>query len=230
MIPRLDRQSFLHRFKTAWKADQHVSLIGPTGRGKSYTARQILSQRSGKIVVLAPKGVDETMRNFGHRIKKYPPGIFTPGPKSNGDWILRLEPPVKKTEDLAKVRVAFAKALQHAFRTGNVTLYVDELQVTADPRMMGLGKLIEADLLMGRSRNLSIVSSIQVPRWAPRAAYDQASHVLMWRQRDKPALNRIGEISGVDTLSVTKAVKELEFHEFLWVDATKDQLYIVGKD
>lgn len=227
--PVLDRKSFLWRFARDWKADQHVSLIGPTGRGKSYTARQILSQRPGTVIILAPKGVDETMRGFGYRIKKWPPNILTPGPsEKTGQWILRLEPDVRSPKDMAKMRSYFGKALLHAFKKGKVTMYIDELQVTADPRMMNLGKLIEADILMGRSRDLSVVSSIQVPRWAPRASYDQASHVLLWRQRDRPALQRIDEISGVDSNVVKKLVKTLDFHEFVWVDAAKDRLYIVS--
>lgn len=223
----LSRDAFLDRFRNEWKLDQHVSLIGPTGRGKSYTARQILSNRPGQILILAPKGVDKTMAGFGEHISKWPPGLFVNGPDETGRWVLRLEPRVKKPEDLGAMRVHFAKAMRDVFRKHNWTLYVDELQVIADPRMMGLGKLVEANLLMGRSRNISVVSSIQVPRWAPRAAYDQASHVLMWRQRDRQALNRIGEISGVDTYRVRIVVQDLDFHEFLWVDATKDKLYRV---
>src|SRR5690348_2777166 len=182
----LSRDAFLDHFRNEWKLDQHVSLIGPTGRGKSYTARQILSNRPGQVLILAPKGVDKTMAGFGEHISKWPPGLLTPGPdRDTGRWVLRLEPRVKKPEDLGAMRVHFAKAMRDVFRQHNWTLYVDELQVIADPRMMGLGKLVEANLLMGRSRNISVVSSIQVPRWAPRAAYDQASHVLMWRQRDR---------------------------------------------
>ena len=228
MIPILDRNSFLNRFSDAWEPDQHISLIGPTGRGKTFTARQILERRHGTVIILAPKGVDKTLRGFGYHIKKWPPPFYVPGPNKSGNWLLRLEPRIKTPKDLAKVREEFAKALLRGFSKGSMTVYIDELQVTADPRMMGLGKLIEADLLMGRSRDLSIVSSIQVPRWAPRAAYDQASHVLMWRQRDLPSLRRIGEISGVDTRKVMNAVKELAFHEFLWVDAARDRLFKVG--
>lgn len=226
---RLTRDQFLEAFGRQWKADQHVSLIGPVGRGKTYTARQILSQRPGRSLVLAPKGPDSTMTGFGHHLVRWPPGPFCPRPK-NGVWRLLLQPPVKQVKHLPAMREHFRKALEQVFRQGNWTLYVDELQVISDPRMMGLGKLVESLLVMGRSRKISVVSSIQVPRWAPRAAYDQASHVLMWRQRDKPALIRIREISGVDTVEVEGIVKTLEFHEFLWVDGVRDMLFIVSKD
>lgn len=228
MIGTLDLDTFLHHFAQQWRMDQHVSLIGPTGRGKSFIARKILERRPGRILVMCPKGVDKTMAGFGERITKWPPPWATQYDHSDkAQSIMRLEPRVKKVEDLAKVRVAFARAFRDGFRKGNMTQYVDELQVTADPKMMGLGKLIEANILLGRSRNLSIVSAIQVPRWAPRAAYDQASHVLLWRQRDRPALQRIAEISGVDTRLVQQTVKGLSFHSFLWVDTQRDKLFIV---
>jgi hypothetical protein len=228
VIPSLDLDTFLHHFKQQWRLDQHVSLIGPVGRGKSYVARKIITQRPGETVVMCPKGVDATMQGFGHRITKWPPPWLTPeADEKTGQRILRLEPPVNKHEDLAKVRVAFARAMRDGFRKGHITHYIDELQVAADPKMMGLGKLIEANILMGRSRNLSVVSSIQVPRWAPRAAYDQASHVLLWRQRDRPAMQRIAEISGVDTRMVQQEVRGLAYHSFLWVDTARDKLFIV---
>lgn len=216
-------------FAEAWGTGQHVSLIGPTGRGKSYTARQILTDRAGRVVIFAPKGPDPAMRGFGHRVTRWPPPIWTPRPNDGQrSWVLRLEPPIKKATDLPKMREQFGKALAAVFRQGKWTVYVDELQITADPRMMGLGKPIEQLLVMGRSRGVSIVSSIQVPRWAPRAAYDQASHVLLWRQRDRPALKRIDEIGGVDSGEIERVVRTLGFHEFVWVDATRDEFYIVS--
>ena len=237
-VRNLSRESFLRKFTREWEADQHVSLIGPTGRGKTYTARQLLERRDGKVLILAPKGVDKTLTGFGEKIEKWPPVSFDfwnasegwPGAKKDpaNAKKYRLEPKLNKPEDMAKMRGYFADALRDVFRQQHWTVYCDELQVTADPRMMGLGKLVESILLMGRSREVSMVSSIQVPRWAPRAAYDQASHVLLWRQRDKPARDRIGEISGVDTRAVIETVVDLDFHEFLWVDATKDKLYRVA--
>jgi hypothetical protein len=227
-VRSLSRESFLRKFSQQWSSDQHISLIGPTGRGKTYTARQILQRRPGRILILAPKGVDKTLAGFGHKIVRWPPPFLTPRPNDRGDWVLRLEPPLVTMEERIKMRGHFGRAMQDAFAKGQWTIYCDELQVTADPRMMGLGKMIESILLMGRSRDVSMVSSIQVPRWAPRAAYDQASHVLLWRQRDAPAQKRIGEISGVDTRAVIDAVASLDFHEFLWVDATRDMLFRVN--
>lgn len=224
---RLSRDRFKQMLRDRWKADQHVSLIGPTGRGKTYAARQMLAQRPGRILILAPKGADKTLANFGHQIKKWPPGPFVPRPQ-NGQWILRLEPPIRTEKDLPAQREYFRRALDSVFKAGDWTVYIDELQVLADPRMMGLGKPTERNLILGRGRNLSTVSAIQVPRWAPKAAYDQASHVMLWRQRDKPALKRIDEISGVDTGEVQALVRSLDFHEFVWVDAVNDEYYRVG--
>lgn len=227
-VVKLPRSKFLSEFSREWKADQHASLIGPTGRGKSYTARQILSRRRGRIAIMSPKGADKTMKDFGHRVRKWPPPLWTP--RQQGDqWVIRLEPKLTRPEHVAEIRKHFESCLTGTFAQQDWTVYVDELQVVSDPRMMGLGKLVEQILITGRSRNTSVMSAIQAPRWAPRAAYDQSSHVLLWRQRDKPALKRISEISGVDTDEVVDIVKNLEFHEFVWVDTVRDNLYIVAK-
>lgn len=226
---RLTRDRFRQLFRERWGVGEHVSLIGPTGKGKSYTARQILTDRPGRSLILAPKGADKTMAGFGHKITRWPPPyLTTPRPKAGQHWVLRLEPPLKKLEDSERMRGEFGKAIAAVFRMGRWTLYVDELQVTADPRMMGQGKAVEQLLVMGRSRGISVVSSIQAPRWAPRAAYDQASHVLMWRQRDKQALKRIDEIGGIDPGEIEAVVRTLNGHEFVWIDAARDQYYTVS--
>lgn len=228
---RLTRDRFRQLFRERWaRKTEHVSLIGPTGRGKSYTAREILSDRPGRVLTMCGKGPDKTLAGFGHKITKWPPPyLTTPRPRRASDhWVLRLEPPLRKSTDKANMRVQFGKAIDAVFRMGDWTLYVDELQLTTDARMMQLGKALEELLILGRSRGVSVVSAIQVPRWAPRAAYDQASHVLLWRQRDEAAIKRIREISGVDAGELVPIVKALEFHEFVWIDAARDEYYVVS--
>lgn len=227
-LTTIDRKSFHALFAKAWKPDQHVSLIGPTGRGKSTTAKQILSRRPGKTLILAPKGPDKTLANFGVRTPSWPPPPWIDKRVRNGKLILRLEPRLKKPQDFDTMREHFKRAIEQCFRQGHWTVYIDELQVAADPRMMGLGKIIELIMITGRSRGTTIVSAVQAPRWVPRATYDQASHVILWRQRDKEGLKRVSEISGVDTKQVQAIVTDLDYHEMLWVDAGNDNLWRVG--
>src|SRR4051812_31470861 len=48
-LPLTPWSEFLREFQ--WKQGQHVSLIGPTGRGKTTLAKQILSRRDYVIAM-----------------------------------------------------------------------------------------------------------------------------------------------------------------------------------
>ncbi len=246
----MGRDEFFDAFAGAWGSQQHVSMIGPTGRGKSTVAKGILARRPGRQIILAPKGADPTLAGFGKQVKSWPPGIFVDKRPNEGApiWdqshfpkgfrklkdherkqrILRLEPPLKSEEDMETMTAHFRRAIVDSWRDGVHTLYIDELGVAAAE--MHLARLINLVMITGRSRGTTILSAVQAPRYVPRSTYDQAQHVLLWRQRDKEGVKRISEISGVDTDEVKGAVVDLDYHEFLWVDAVKDNLTRVRAD
>lgn len=249
-MEEMGRDQFFDAFAAAWGAQQHVAMIGPTGRGKSTVAKGILARRPGRQVILCPKGPDPTLEGFGNRVKSWPPSWLTDTRPTEGGpiWdqshfvkgfpklkdihkqqrILRLEPSLKSEEDFAGMEDHFRRAILDAWKAGVHTIYVDELGVAAVD--LHLYKLINMVMVTGRSKGTVILSAVQAPRNVPRSTYDQSQHVLLWRQRDKEGVKRISEISGVDTDEVKAAVQELDYHAFLWVDAIKDELTLVRAD
>jgi hypothetical protein len=75
--------------------------------------------------------------------------------------------------------------------------------------------------LQGRSLNVSFVAATQRPSWVPLEAYDQATHLLLWRETDKRNLSRLGDIGGVDTELIRSVVPTLPKHDFVYVN-TRD--------
>jgi hypothetical protein len=182
-------------------------------------------------MVLAPKGPDKTLANMGRKATRWPPGpFFDKRPDANGQLLIRLEPPLKKTDDFPKMREHFDRALEHCFRQGDWTVYIDELVVMCDPRGdMRLGGKIHRLMVAGRSRNTTVMSAAQMGTNVPRSAYQQSQHFLLWRQRDRDALRRVSDISG-DTDLIRAEMGKLGYHEFLYVNAVKDTVYRVAAD
>ena len=61
-----------------------------------------------------------------------------------------------------------------------------------------------------RDRGVSVVSSFQAPRWVPRAASDQSTHLFVWYTRDDDVVKRIAEMMGRPKGEVRGAISELD--------------------
>ena len=63
---------FLPWFDKAWKPGEHISLIAPTGAGKTTFASGIMGLRR-YVLVLDAKGGDSTLEGLGFpRLSKWP--------------------------------------------------------------------------------------------------------------------------------------------------------------
>lgn len=203
---------FADYFGRAWKQGEHVAFIGPTGEGKSTTAAAILGLRRF-VLALDPKGGDSTLaatgyerltgfgkseqRMIGKRIENGEPARFIVGPI------------VHTREDMARQRPLFKHVLTSAFEQGGWTVYVDELQVLADRRLMNLGGDAEALLIAARDKGVSFVSSYQRPANVPRTASDQAKWMVTFYTRDTDVVGRLAEMAGQSKAVMRGAVQGL---------------------
>lgn len=225
---------FRDYFAMAWKPGEHVALLGPTGEGKTTLAVQILDLRKW-VLAMDPKGGDTTLstlegRRGFERIESWPP------PKRVLRAIERGEPArlivgskVRARSDRPKLRAVLADAIDGAFEMGGWTMYVDELQVATDPRLMNLGASIEENLIAARDRGVSVVTAFQRPARVPRAASEMATWLLVWYTRDRDTLDRIAEMMGRPKAEVRGAVSELREHCLLAVNRSPRQPMIVTR-
>lgn len=215
---------FLTRFR--WKQGEHVSLIGPTGGGKTTLALELLPRRRF-VTVLATKPADPTLtqlRAAGYkRIESWPP----PGPPELTPRVL-LWPRFRGRKDMPAQRAAIADALVEMFAGGGWCIFVDELAYLC--QMLKLDTDLRLLWQQGRALKLSLVGATQRPAWVPLEMYSQATHLFFWRTTDRADLGRIGGIGGLDPTFIRARVAKLRSHECLYVNTRTGELLVTKAD
>jgi hypothetical protein len=207
---------FLAWFKDEWKPGDHVSLIGPTGEGKTTFAVQILALRKW-VLALDAKGGDDTLQASGfQKIMTWPP------PSKVRDEIAEGKPArlivggsVRTDRDKKQLVQVMHDAVAGIRAEGGWTCYADEFQLLADRRMYGLDKPVEEMLVSARSRGTSVVTSFQAPAWVPKAATRQATFCVLWPTRDINMIKAVAESMGRTWQDLQAAVKELPSYHVL---------------
>ena len=217
---------FLPWFQENWKPGEHVSIVAPTGAGKTTFAAGILDSCRRFVLALDPKGGDSTLSTLGYeRLSKWP-GIKEMNKKleaneEEGRPSRYIIGGMSRTEEEEEnLRETMRQTLTDAWSMGGWTCYADELQLLTDPRMMNLKQPVDRMLIAARDRGLSFVSSYQSPSWVSPQAARQASWVAVSYTRDDETVSRLAEILGRPKPEVRGVFKGLK--KYSWV--------IVGRD
>lgn len=210
---------FLPWFRGVWKPGEHLAQIGPTGSGKTTFAVGVLDHCRHFVLGFDPKGGDSTLRGTGWpRLPTWPPGkeVYEAMDEGRPQRFI-MGPATRTVEDLTKLRGVFAAALDGAFNDGGWTVYVDELQLMADRRMLGLAAGIERLLISARDKGVSVVSSYQRPANVPRTASDQATWLAVSYTRDRDVVDRVAEMLGRPKPEIRGAIAGLDPYAWLVV-------------
>jgi hypothetical protein len=207
-----------------WRQGEHVTLIGPTGAGKTSLEVAILPRRD-YVLFLSTKRVDDTqdrLRRIGFKTIRDPKELH---PQITPKAILRPPwPDVAARELLQQHAAMFREALMQVFRQGYWCVVLDEGRyLTQD---LALQLEVQLLLLQGRSLHISVVLGTQRPRWIPLEAYDQATHLFFWRDTDRGNVQRVAELAGTRKSEVADVVPALEKHEMLYVNRDTSELVI----
>lgn len=208
-----------------WKQGEHITMVGPTGSGKTTLETAILPRRDF-VVFLSTKRIDstqDTLKGMGYKVihsaKELHPDI-TPKAILRPPW-----PENASAKQLLDIHAdVFREALMQVFRQGYWTVVMDEARyLTKD-----LGLSMEAQLLwlQGRSLKISVVAGTQRPRWIPLEAYDQATHLFFWKDPDRQNVDRIAEMAGLNRLEVQDIVPRLPEYAMLYASRKTDELVI----
>lgn len=192
------------------KRGEHVTIIGPTGTGKTTLAMSLLA-KSNHVAMAATKRTDpffgELERRGWTKVNRWPRRY---GEDSKGRIRLLVHVPTFKLDQVPKTRKVFREMLDRIAEEGDMTLYVDELMFASSPAWLDAGKHLELGWQQWRTSKISLVVSAQRASHVPMLAYDQVQHIFTFVENDLRNADRIGEMAGLDRFLVRDLVRNLE--------------------
>lgn len=237
-VPWNGPEGFLARLD--WRQGEHVSLIGPTGTGKTTLALEILPRRQW-VVAIGTKPRDTTLQGILRpgrtgrlarilgtdeggsgdyaRIGEWPPPLHTPRvvlwPRVSG---------MTAANRRAIQAEIIGDALAEIFTAGAWCVFADEVWYLC--KRLGLTEELEELWTQGRSIGISLVAATQRPAYVPLYMYDQATHLFFWADNDEANLRRVGGIGSLSPRIIRETVAQLAPHDVLYVNARSGAMCI----
>jgi hypothetical protein len=214
----LSYDAWLAQMRSYWRQGEHVALLGPTGSGKTFTARDICAIRDW-CVVLAVKPQDDTLSHFTRgdppytRTKKWPLAY-------NVQRAVMSIPP-DSLNDMTQASRVYT-VLNGLFKSGGYCVLLDDTGYITG--ILKLKRQVTQLLNVGRSHGLSIVTAAtqatSVAANIPSETVRQVKHVLMWRFEDERDVDACAAICGLPRKLMQAAMQQL----LVYNDASTDFL------
>lgn len=233
-VTRFEREDFIANY-FRYKPGEHLSLIGPTGSGKTTLAYQLLDAVSkpelpGIVLVMKPR--DNTATQWTKkleyiRVKNWPPITSIWRAKKPRGYTLWPKFTFDPDVDDFNLHREFKRAMLDSYRKGNRIIFGDEVYGLS--KELGLDKELITLWSRGRSMGTALWAATQKPTHVPLWMYSQAEHLFLHNDPDEKARKRFDEIGGVDPNLVRTVVGRLEKHEWLYIRRDGPVMCIVGR-
>jgi len=221
----IDFDTWLKRWPRVFKQSQHVTVIGPTGCGKTTLVTELVEPRAN-VATLGVKFRDETMEKLV--TKRGYKRVFDWNKKGSATRVA-LWPKASDLDTLMdEHRKVFKPCINDIYKVGAWCLWLDEMRYMSEH--LGMKKSLTLMYIAARSNNISLVGNTQRPAWVPLEAYSQAGHLIMFRTGDERDLLRIGSLNGANPRDVANAVANLpDKHTFVHIDLSDPQVMNITK-
>lgn len=233
-VPVIGREEFVKQFGKDYSSGQHVTMLGPTQRGKTTLAMQLLSvctSKERKAVILAgkPDGRDHTMEEAPdmlnmRRITEWPP-VRTYKDRNRVGYVLRpLGKADSDVDEDAKLSKEFKSALKSLYSSRSpVIAVIDEASLIYED--LKLKKEYEAPLKRG-APVVAVWSLVQRGRNITYHVYNAAEHIFCFYDPDESNRIRYSEFGGVDPKIMRALTAKLKIEEVKSGMSVSQCLYI----
>lgn len=219
-IPIVSWPWFLENWK--WRQGEHVTLIGPTGQGKSTLIEEIEYRRK-YVIVLVTKKRDAIVSKYVKR--GYKRLTSWRGVSEDVYPKVVLQPPFAKDEPKERIQQdEFRYALDRVFEYGGYSVVIEEAEYMV--KDLKLDRQVRRLWQQGRSLGVSVVAGTQRPAFIPVVAYSSATHLFFFRSTDEYDLQRMGGLGGMSNKTIREAVSMLESHQVLYLNTRTGEMLI----
>lgn len=189
------------RRRMDYRHNEHVTIVGPTQRGKTTLAMQIMELRRNAVVI-GTKPKDENLARLtrGYRRSLTVPHVAV------ARRVL-VWPAMRGIDDIGAQRSIIARALDEMFEQGNRAVLADEVHYLTE--FLHLAPRLKLWWTQGASNGLSLVAGFQRPAWVPRDAYSSATHLFFFGNADRADAEKIGGLGGLNSATIREAVQWL---------------------
>lgn len=230
-VERVPWSAWWPRFARAYRVGRdhadHVTILGPTGTGKTVLALRIAELRRF-VVVLGTKPRDRNLARATSGWYPAPDGEL-PSPTLHNRVVVWPPHTDSELDDVRRHRAAFQRTLRDAYTAGGWHVVADEMNYLMDDlRMRGV---ITRSFRGGRSMAHGMIVCAQRPRHVPLEALSGAQHVIMFGTNDEEDVKRLGGLNGVSSDLVRSTVRSLgRAYDFLHVNTRTGAMSISRMD